>query len=351
MDAVINCVTEDGSLYLPERFPVIPGAFFNNIAQMTLPEIGYVVANMLFGTDLPSEVIKNVVDRALTYPIPFIRLSDNEFMLDLTRGPSRSYNDVGARFFAEMFKVHTNRPDCKVMVAASTGTLTAVANAFRNINGVTTFAVYPAGELSKDRREHLRDMGDNVVPVEVNGSLGECREMVKQLFIDRELRNRLHLISANSANLAILLPRVIFFFYAYAQLRKLGLPLDKVVIAIPTRNFGNLTSALIANRMGLPVSRFMAINHGEDNERHINDSRLAVLHEKGSATEIYSPANHPLADDEICIRLLTEQPLDPTPHRKNQRHGWRIAPSPQALKRIITSEPQPLARPAKSQSI
>lgn len=338
LEAVINCFTRDGALYLPDHFPVIPRAFFNNIADMNIREIGYVVANMLLGEDLPSETIKNVIDKALSFPIPFTRVNDNEFTLDLTQGPTRNYNDIGARFFAEMFKVHPNRRPCNMIVTASAGTLSAVAEAFHDIPNVTTYAIYPSGQLSADRREHLLNYGANVIPVEVRGSLRDCRTMVRELFTDHDLRNELHLISGNSANVAILLPRVIFFFYAYAQLRKLNLPLDKVVIAIPTRNFGNLTSALIANRMGLPVSRFIAVSPDGESPEFISDTRLASLHGTSSAAHIFSPANHPLSPDEICLRLLAEQPLPMPEKHSPQRRIKHIAPNAQALKRIILSK-------------
>ncbi|MDE7152971.1 MAG: hypothetical protein K2O00_00830 [Muribaculaceae bacterium] len=333
MEAVINCFSRDGALYLPEHFPVIPRAFFNNIADMTLKEIGYVVANMLFGSDLDSETIKTVTDRALSYPIPFTRLSDNEFTLDLTQGPTGNYNDLGARFFAELFKLHPPRRHCNMVVTAQTGTLNAIAEAFHNIPDVTTFAVYPAGKLSPGLREKLFSYGPSVIPVEVAGDLRQCRGMVRELLTghDPALQN---LISGNSANVAILLPRVIYFFYAYALLRKACLPIDKVVVAIPTRNFGNLMSALIANRMGLPVSRFIAeIPDGETPE-FISDTRLASLRGIASSAEIYSRANHPLAADEICIRLLAER-IPPHAGRSQFRHIARISPTPAALKRII----------------
>lgn len=338
MEAVLNCFTRDGALYLPEHFPVIPRAFFNNIADMSLQEIGYVVTNMLFGEDLPSETIKNVTDKALSFPVPLSRISENEFTLDLTQGPTRNYNDIGARVLAEMFKQHPNRNHCNMIVTASTGTLSAIAEAFHDIPNVTTFAIYPSGELSPNRREHLLNYGKSVVPVEVSGTLRECRSIVRDLFTDHELRDTLRLISGNSANIAILLPRVIFFFYAYARLRQLNLPLEKVVIAIPTRNFGNLTSALIANRMGLPVSRFIAVNPDGADPEFISDIRLASLHGTASAAQIYSPANNPLSADEICLRLEAERPLDHNPRQTAHRSVTHISPSVIALKRIIQSK-------------
>ena len=336
MEAVLNCFTRDGALYLPEHFPVIPRAFFNNISDMNLREIGYVVANILFGDDLPSEFIKNVTDKALSYPIPFTRTDSNRFTLDLTQGPTRNYNDIGARVLAEMFKQNPNRSHFNMLVTASTGTLSAIAEAFHDIPDVTTYAIYPSGQLSHDRRDHLLRYGQSVRPVEVSGTLRDCRAMVRDLFMDHDLRGDLRLISGNSANIAILLPRVIYFFYAYAQLRRLGLPLDKVVIAIPTRNFGNLTSALIANRMGLPVSRFMAIYPDGETPEFISDTRLASIRGTATAAQIYSPANHPLSADEICISLLAERPLDPSAGHISHRGITHISPTANALKRIIT---------------
>lgn len=336
MEAVLNCFSRDGALYLPEHFPVIPRAFFNNIADMTLPEIGYVVANMLFGTDLDSETIKKITDRALAYSIPFTRLSDNEFTLDLTQGPTANYNDIGARFLAELFLTNPSRSHCNMVVTAQTGTLSAIAEAFHDIPGVTTYALYPAGRLSPDRRDSLFRYGSAVVPVEVSGDLRQCRLMVRDLMAERNPALQ-PLISGNSANVAVLLPRVIYFFYAYALLRKARLPIDRVVLSIPTHNFGNLLSALIANRMGVPISRFIAETPDDETPEFISDSRLASLRGTASSAEIYSRANHPLASDEICIRLLAERPLA-TPERHQFRHVTRISPTAAALKRIILTK-------------
>jgi threonine synthase len=98
-------------------------------------------------------------------------------------------------------------------------------------------------------------LGYNVTALEVSGTFDDCQRLVKEAFLDPELNEKFNLASANSINIARLIPQSFYFFAAYAQLKKLGKP---IVFSVPSGNFGNLSAGLLAYRMGLPVEHFVA---------------------------------------------------------------------------------------------
>lgn len=342
VDAIRNGVAPDSALYLPERLPLIPRAFFNNIAGMTLPEIGYVVANMFFGSDIPSDKLKTIIDKTITFPMAFSETSPGNFTLDLTLGPTRNYNDIGARFMAHLVSLLPGMEKGNIIVATSENVGNAVADAFHDIPGFKTYVVYPAGVLSLTRRNELQAYGDTVIPVEIGATFHECQNLVRDVLLDPEIKSAAPILSANSVNVAILLPRVIFFLYAYARLAALGHPLDKVVIATPTENLGNVAAAIIARKMGLPVSRFIAmVNNDLDASDIINESRIeAMLKDGGEPVEIFSPETHPLQSDEISITMKLDDPEPAVaprrhPHNHPKSKIVHFGPSLQAMRRLI----------------
>ncbi|MDE5857917.1 MAG: hypothetical protein K2H32_06145 [Muribaculaceae bacterium] len=346
-ETVMRGIAPDGSLYLPESLPSIPRAFFNNISAMSLPEIGYVVANMFFGSDIPSVKIKELVEKAINFEIPFEETEPNRFTLDLTQGPTNNYNDISARFMASYVEIIRRNEPTNIVVVTSDNVGNAVADAFSTLNDVNTFVVYPTGSLSDCRRSNLLDYGSQVVPIEVAGSFHECQNLVKDVILSSQNKSEIPLLTANSVNIAILLPRVIYFFYAYARLAALDRPIDKVVIATPTENLGNATAAVIASKMGLPVKRFMAILTNDLDASDItNESRLrALLKNNPNKIDLELPSDKAIADDEIVITLKTDDPsrciFKPHPKGHSQK-VTHIALSATALNKVINEHNKPL---------
>lgn len=314
-DAVRNGVSPDGQLYLPQKFPVIPPAFFHNISSMSLDEISFVVLNMLFGEDVPAETLRDITKAAFKgIEIPFIKISDNEFTLDLTKGPTGSYHDFSARIIAEYIKTIRSGRHLNVIVITNGNAANATADAFSSISDSTIYALYPKGQLSYERRGQLL-LRENVVPVEVCGDYSECRRIAIETILNREIRENTVTITANSENLAILLPRVIYFFYAYARLAALELPLDKVVIDFETEHLGNLTAAVIAEKMGMPKCRLYARfpSEAESGSRFILPRMVQLLSDNLTAETLMQSAKIPPRPDEIAVRLITQAPADYKP--------------------------------------
>ena len=264
-EAVLRGLAPDRGLYMPQRIGTLPKAFFNNIAQMSLCEISYAVASILFGDDIESDVLKDIVYDTLNFDIPLRHITGDRYCLELFHGPTLAFKDVGARFMARMLS-HFNKQSgdnrcVNVLVATSGDTGSAVANGFLGVPGMRVFVLYPQGKVSKIQEAQFATLGQNVTALEVNGTFDDCQALVKKAFLDQDLNEAMMLTSANSINVARFLPQSFYYFYAYAQLARREQDTDNIVVAVPSGNFGNLAAGLIAKRMGLPIKRFIAANN------------------------------------------------------------------------------------------
>ena len=150
-----------------------------------------------------------------------------------------------------------------MLVATSGDTGSAVANGFLGVEGVNVYVLYPKGKVSKIQESQFTTLGQNITAIEVDGTFDDCQALVKRAFMDKELNEQLLLTSANSINVARFLPQAFYYFYAYAQMKRQGLQ-NELVLCVPSGNFGNITAALFAHRMGLPIKRFIAANNAND---------------------------------------------------------------------------------------
>ena len=266
-EAVVKGLAADRGLFMPERIPTLPNAFFKNICNLSLQEISYVVANTLFGDDIDSSVLKNIVYDTLNFDIPLIHVNGDIYSLELFHGPTAAFKDVGARFMARLLGHFTNDDASgmvNVLVATSGDTGSAVANGFLGVDGVRVFVLYPEGKVSKIQEAQFTTLGQNITAIEVNGTFDDCQRLVKSAFMDEELNAAMNLSSANSINVARFLPQMFYYFHAYAQMLQRGQADKDIVMAVPSGNFGNITAGLIAKRMGLPIKRFIAANNRND---------------------------------------------------------------------------------------
>ena len=221
-EAVIKGLAPDRGLYMPEHIQKLPATFFNQIEKLSFQEIAFEVSKAFFGGDIEIEALRNIVYDTLSFDVPAVHIEDNIYSLELFHGPTLAFKDVGARFMARLLQYFIRREgqqQINVLVATSGDTGSAVAN--------------------------------------------DCQAMIKQAFMDETLNHHMKLTSANSINVARFLPQAFYYFYAYAQLKRLG-KADKLVISVPSGNFGNLCAGLFAYKMGLPVNRFIAANNAND---------------------------------------------------------------------------------------
>ena len=265
-EAVVKGLAADKGLFMPEHIKTLPQSFYDNIENLSFQEIAYQVADAFFGEDIPAETLKEIVYDTLNFDVPLVQVNDNIYSLELFHGPTLAFKDVGGRFMARLlgyFIRKAGSKDVNVLVATSGDTGSAVANGFLGVDGIHVYVLYPKGKVSEIQEKQFTTLGQNITALEIDGTFDDCQALVKSAFMDKELNDHLLLTSANSINVARFLPQAFYYFYAYAQLKKMGKE-NEAVICVPSGNFGNITAGLFAKRMGLPIKRFIAANNRND---------------------------------------------------------------------------------------
>ena len=265
-EAVVKGLAPDRGLYMPERIKRLPKEFFDNIQNLSFQEIAYTVADAFFGEDVEADALRHIVYDTLAFDCPLVEVSPNIFSLELFHGPTLAFKDVGARFMARLLQYFIRQEgneQVNVLVATSGDTGSAVANGFLGVDGIHVYVLYPKGKVSKIQESQFTTLGQNITALEVDGVFDDCQRLVKQAFMDDELCHHMKLTSANSINVARFLPQAFYYFYAYAQLKRMGRA-DEMVVCVPSGNFGNITAAIFGQKMGLPVKRFIAANNAND---------------------------------------------------------------------------------------
>ena len=265
-EAVVKGLASDKGLYMPYEIKRLPASFFEGIDKLSFQEMSYRVADAFFGDDVPADILKHIVYDTLSFDVPLVKVKDDIYSLELFHGPTLAFKDVGARFMARLlgyFIRKEGKEQVNVLVATSGDTGSAVANGFLGVEGIHVYVLYPKGKVSEIQEKQFTTLGQNITAIEVDGTFDDCQALVKNAFMDRDLNAKMQLTSANSINVARFLPQAFYYFYAYAQLKRLGLS-DNVVVCVPSGNFGNITAGLFGKRMGLPVKRFIAANNRND---------------------------------------------------------------------------------------
>ena len=255
-EAVIKGIADDGGLFVPLAYPKLDPFFVESLHQHTMAEIGFTVTRR-FCDDISTADLQQILIKTLTFDFPLIYLSDTLSVLELFHGPTLAFKDLGARFLANLLSYYLQQRDKQilVLVATSGDTGSAVAHGFYEMGGITVALLYPSRKVSRIQEQQLTTLHKNIYALEIDGTFDDCQALVKKAFQDQELRQKFYLTSANSINIARLLPQSFYYFHAYGQLKE---TLRPVIFTVPCGNFGNLTAGLIAHQIGLPVLRFIA---------------------------------------------------------------------------------------------
>lgn len=304
-EAVERGLAPDRGLYMPENIKPLPPGFFEHIEEMTFREMSLEVAKAFFGDDVDEASLKQIVDDTLAFDTPVVNVDSNIFSLELFHGPTLAFKDVGARFMARLLQyfikqdTKTDGP-VNVLVATSGDTGSAVANGFLGVDGIHVYVLYPKGKVSKIQESQFTTLGQNITALEVDGVFDDCQTLVKNAFMDAELNACKTLTSANSINVARFLPQAFYYFNAYAQMKKAGKLTfqngkSNLVVCVPSGNFGNITAGLFAERMGLPVKRFIASNNANDVfYNYLQSGKYAPMPSKqtlANAMDVGDPSN------------------------------------------------------------
>ena len=262
-DAVVSGLAPDKGLYFPEQITVLPDSFFETIEEKSNTEIAFEAIKQFIGDEIPESDLKTIIKETLSFDFPIVEFNKNLSSLELFHGPTMAFKDVGARFMERCLAYFNkyNSRNVTVPVAKSGDTGGAVANGFLGVRGVDVVILYPSGKVSDIQEKQLTTLGQNITALEVDGVFDDCQDMVKKAFVDKTLTSKMRLTSANSINVARWLPQLLYFMFAYKQLKS---KYKNIVFSVPSGNFGNICAGMVAQKLGLPVKRFIASNNANN---------------------------------------------------------------------------------------
>jgi len=267
-EALLLGQAPDEGLFMPEPIPTLDLARVMTLKGLPYAEAAKMVAHAYLKEEIEEDVLSRIVEDAYNFTVPLEKVTDRKYIMRLDQGPTASFKDFAARLMARLMSaLRDRRQTLHVLVATSGDTGSAVGDAFRGVEGINVTILYPRDEVSGRQKRQLDSIGGNVQAISVDGKFDDCQNLVKEAFADPDLAE-LHLTSANSINFGRIMPQMIYYVYAYAQLAEPG---ENIVFSVPSGNFGDALGCEYARRMGLPVAKLvMPVNENEEFPRYLN---------------------------------------------------------------------------------
>ena len=262
--AVRAGLAPDRGLYFPETIPRLEADFLTSLKDFSIAEMCFRAIKPYIGTDIPDDTLYKIVAETLAFDFPIKSIEDQIGALELFHGPTLAFKDVGARFMARClgyFNTQKEQKKLTVLVATSGDTGGAVADGFLGVEGIDVVILYPKGKVSAIQEKQLTTLGRNITAIEVDGVFDDCQDMVKNVFLDEQIKEVRPLTSANSINIARWLPQMFYYFIAVRDLQERN---ENLVFSVPSGNFGNICAGMMAQQMGLGISHFIASNNKND---------------------------------------------------------------------------------------
>ncbi|MEO7659690.1 MAG: threonine synthase [Pyrinomonadaceae bacterium] len=246
-DAVLSGQPDDKGLYFPSEIPKLTEEFLNQLGSKPNEEIAFEVIRPFVNGEIPDETLFEICAETVNFDFPLVPITGNISALELFHGPTLAFKDVGARFMSRCLRYFsTGKTEKTIVIVATSGdTGGAVAAGFHGVEGIEVVILYPKGKVSKVQQLQLTTLGGNVTTLELHGNFDDCQALAKQALADADLQSKVHLTSANSINVARWLPQQFYYFYALKQWNG-----EPPVISVPSGNFGNLASGLLAHISG-----------------------------------------------------------------------------------------------------
>ncbi len=278
-EAISLGMVPEGGLFVPEEIPKLELTEIMEMKNKSYQELAVWIFNK-FLSDFSQEEIADSVEEAyqnksfpLTEKTPLVKLDKNTYILELWHGPTAAFKDMALQILPQLLvrsiKKLKVEKEIVILVATSGDTGKAALEGFKDVEGVKIIVFYPEDGVSRVQEDQMKTTGgSNTEVVSLKGNFDDCQTAVKNIFADKEFRAKLEInnyqfSSANSINWGRLLPQIVYYFKAYFEILrddeiKVG---DKINIAVPTGNFGNILAAYYAYRMGLPVNKFICASN------------------------------------------------------------------------------------------
>ena len=294
-EALFNGLAPDRGLYFPQEIKSLKKSFISNLDDYDKIEISMEVISQFIGNQIDEESLKKIIEHSIDFEFPLKKIDENISVLELFHGPSMAFKDVGARFTSRCLSHFIRKGYDKkvtVLVATSGDTGAAVASGFHKVEGIDVFILYPKNKISNIQEKQISTFSDNIFPIEVDGTFDDCQEIVKDALTDKDLTSNFNFTTANSINISRWIPQTLYYFFAYTQLPS---DIEKSSFSIPSGNYGNLFSAIVSKKLGLPIENIISSNNiNNPVERYFQSGVYTPLHSKetlSNAMDVGDPSN------------------------------------------------------------
>ncbi len=268
-EAMLTGLARDGGLYVPEHIPTFSPDEIRALAGLPYEEVARRVMLPFLGDSFTEDELAEDIARAyagFAHPAraPLKQLDANHFLLELFHGPTLAFKDFAMQLIGQLFQRELTRRGSRVTIVGATSgdTGSAAIEAFRGLDNVDVFILYPHGRVSEvQRRQMTTPAEDNVHALALDGHFDDCQARVKDMFNDFGFRDAVGLAGVNSINWARVLAQVVYYFTAATAL---GAPDRGVDFTVPTGNFGDIFAGDSARRMGLPIGRLVIATNQND---------------------------------------------------------------------------------------
>ena len=268
-DAMLTGLARDGGLYVPETIPRLNTDDIKAMAGKSYEEIAFLVMRPFVGDTFSDDDFKGIIERAYkgfghAARAPLVQLDHGHYLLELFHGPTLAFKDFAMQLIGQLFQTALSRRNERVTIVGATSgdTGSAAIEAFRGLDNVDVFIMYPHGRISEvQRRQMTTPSESNVHALAMDGDFDDCQARLKDMFNDFEFRDGVRLAGVNSINWARVLAQVVYYFSSAVSV---GAPDRKVSFTVPTGNFGDIFAGYIAKRMGLPIDRLVVATNQND---------------------------------------------------------------------------------------
>lgn len=268
-DVLLAGLARDGGLYVPAQWPSLSPAEIAAFAGQPYVDVARRVISPFVVGDIPEADLHAILTEAYAtfrHPAvaPLVQTGPNDWILELFHGPTLAFKDVAMQVLAWLMdRALTRRGRSVTVVGATSGdTGGAAIEAFRGRSAIDVFILYPHGRVSDVQRRQMTTATEpNVHAIAIDGTFDDCQNLLKALFNDLALRDRLSLAGVNSINWARLVSQIVYYFTAGAAL---GSPHRPIAFSVPTGNFGDVFAGHVARRMGLPVASLIVATNVND---------------------------------------------------------------------------------------
>ena len=268
-DAMLTGLARDGGLYVPEAIPAMSAGEIAALAGLPYEVLAFRIMRPFVGDAFSDDEFQRIIAQAYKgfrheARAPLVQLGTNHFLLELFHGPTLAFKDFAMQLIGQMFQTSlARRGDTITVVGATSGdTGSAAIDAFKGLDNVDIFILYPHGLVSEVQRRQMTTATDaNVHALALGGDFDDCQARLKDMFNDHAFRDEVGLAAVNSINWARVLAQVVYFFTSAVSL---GSPHRTVSFAVPTGNFGDIFAGYIAKRMGLPIDQLIIATNQND---------------------------------------------------------------------------------------